>query len=231
MFVKSWVPWTQGILLKFVNHLNFVSVFTPFNSTNIINRRSLWVVQNSEIAIISGNIFGHTKGPFPLRSHSLFASEFAVRRSLANRIQPSWSILGDKQSKNFSTAWAWLAAEIKIASRSLFFMASEQQTANANEVEMGLRPWPPNDQTLLVKKLKFACPTRWLIVLPHHKTFLNKQILPSASRNVFEVFFQNIDKQVFRVKQCSATWPNNQTLFVKQTSNVWPTIFDRFPTV
>ncbi len=34
------------------------------------------------------------KGPFPLRSHPMFGSKVAIRYSLANRKQPSRSVLG-----------------------------------------------------------------------------------------------------------------------------------------
>ncbi len=41
---------------------------------------------------------------------------------------------------------------------------------------------------------------------------------------------RNIAKQALPIKQCFATWPNGQTLFVKQISNFWRTMFHRLAT-
>ncbi len=74
------------------------------------------------------------------------------------------------------------------------------------------RLWP-NDQTLLVKHLQFANEAKCFTVRPHHKTLLVIHL-----SKVFLKFF--IAERALLAKNCFVTWPNGQTLLVKQISNV-----------
>ncbi len=56
------------------------------------------------------------------------------------------------------------------------------------------------------------------IVLSIFRKFLVKPLF---------ALMQNIAGRSPLVKQCFVTWPNNQTLLVKQIFNVWSTMFDR----
>ncbi len=75
-----------------------------------------------------------------------------------------------------------------------------------------ITPWP-NDQTLLVKLLKF-----------YNKMFDRMATSQNIARQQFDSnVLQVFRKQCCRIlhQQCFMTWQNGQILLVKQISNVW----------
>ncbi len=89
--------------------------------------------------------------------------------------------------------------------------------------QQGLKPWP-NDQTLLVQRLRFACRAKCLTFWPNPKTLLLHE-----AKNVFEPFQKHhaTNFVTFFVEQCFWTWPNGQTFVAKQILNVGAAMFDR----
>ncbi len=78
-----------------------------------------------------------------------------------------------------------------------------------------MKPWP-DDQTLFVKHLRFACQTQCLTVWPHQETLFVKHYLLAESRKCFST--------------CLRPWQNDQTLLVKYLRLVSQTMFNRLAT-
>ncbi len=66
-----------------------------------------------------------------------------------------------------------------------------------------IRPWP-NDQTLLIWHLKYACEAKFLTVKPRPKTSLVQHFFAWVKQKKFLIFFKNITPQILLILNCQA---------------------------